>query len=72
MGAGLQRPVRPASGQIVVAAEISVESLDTVNLQEMVHAALGELARVGVIDTPRVLADGGYGPRHPNRGAGAG
>ncbi|MCW3005643.1 MAG: hypothetical protein JWP17_269, partial [Solirubrobacterales bacterium] len=66
MGAGRQRPGRPRSGQIVVAAEIGVESLDTVKLQPMVHAALDGLGRVGVSDTPRVLADGGYGPQHPS------
>jgi anaerobic selenocysteine-containing dehydrogenase len=32
-------------GQIVLAAEISSESLDTANLQPMVETALGELAR---------------------------
>src|SRR4051794_22043628 len=31
-------------GQIVLAAEISVESLDTANLQPMVETVLGELA----------------------------
>jgi transposase len=50
-----------ATGQIVVAAEISIESLDTANLAPMVHAALDELVRVGVEDRPGVvLADAGY------------
>ena len=48
-------------GQIVLAAEISTESLDTANLQPMVEAALGELEAAGVPDTPEiVLADAGY------------
>ena len=48
-------------GQIVLAAEISTESLDTANLQPMVETALDELARAGVTDTPGVvLADAGY------------
>jgi hypothetical protein len=48
-------------GQIVLAAEISVESLDTANLAPMVQTAIGELEAVGVTDTPGVvLADAGY------------
>ncbi len=48
-------------GQIVLAAEISTESLDTANLQPMVEMALGELAAAGVTETPgAVLADAGY------------
>jgi len=48
-------------GQIVLAAEISTESLDTANLLPMVKTALDELARAGVTDTPGVvLADAGY------------
>jgi hypothetical protein len=48
-------------GQIVLAAEISIESLDTANLEPMVRAALQELEAVGVSDTPEVvLADAGY------------
>ena len=48
-------------GQIVLAAEISVESLDTANLQPMVETALHELKRAGVTETPGVvLADAGY------------
>src|SRR3954454_4518104 len=45
-------------GQIVLAAEISTESLDTASLQPMVETALHELARAGVKETPGVvLAD---------------
>jgi hypothetical protein len=48
-------------GQIVLAAEISVESLDTANLQPLVETALGELAGAGFTETPDVvLADAGY------------
>jgi transposase len=48
-------------GQIVLAAEISVESLDTASLQPMVEAALRELAGAGVTETPGVVvADAGY------------
>src|SRR3954465_14056875 len=48
-------------GQIVLAAEISTESLDTASLQPMVETALHELARAGVKETPGVvLADAGY------------
>ncbi|MBA3262032.1 MAG: transposase [Thermoleophilaceae bacterium] len=47
--------------QIVVAAEISVESLDTANLQPMVETANAELNAAGVEDKPGVvLADAGY------------
>jgi transposase len=48
-------------GQIVLAAEISIESLDTANLQPMVQTALRELDAAGVTETPgAVLADAGY------------
>jgi transposase len=48
-------------GQIVLAAEISVESLDTANLQPMIETAISELEAVGVSDRPGVvLADAGY------------
>jgi transposase len=48
-------------GQIVLAAEISTESLDTANLQPMVETALVELAHAGVAQKPGiVLADAGY------------
>jgi transposase len=48
-------------GQIVLAAEISTESLDTANLQPMIETALGELEAAGVAETPGVvLADAGY------------
>jgi transposase len=47
--------------QIVVAADISIESLDTANLQPMVETARRELEAVGVTDKPGVvLADAGY------------
>jgi hypothetical protein len=47
--------------QIVVAAEISTESLDTANLQPMVETARAELEAAGVKETPGVvLADAGY------------
>jgi len=48
-------------GQIVIAAEISTESLDVGNLEPMVAKALDELAAVGVSERPGVaLADAGY------------
>ena len=48
-------------GQIVLAAEISIESLDTASLQPMVETAMRELAGAGVTETPGVvLADAGY------------
>jgi hypothetical protein len=48
-------------GQIVLAAEISTESLDTASLQPMVETAIRELGNVGVSETPGVvLADAGY------------
>ena len=47
--------------QIVVAAEISIESLDTANLRPMVESARTELQAAGVEDRPGVvLADAGY------------
>jgi hypothetical protein len=47
--------------QVVVAAEISTESLDTANLQPMVETACRELEAAGVTETPGVvLADAGY------------
>ena len=46
--------------QIVVAAEISTESLDTANLQPMVESACKELEAAGIAETPGVvLADAG-------------
>jgi hypothetical protein len=48
-------------GQIVIAAEISTESLDTANLAPMITAACQELERVGVAQRPAIaLADAGY------------
>jgi hypothetical protein len=47
--------------QVVVAAEISVESLDTANLQPLVETARRELKAAGVDEKPGVvLADAGY------------
>jgi len=47
--------------QIVIAADISTESLDTANLEPMVEAACAELEAAGVKDKPGVvLADAGY------------
>ncbi|HEV2771370.1 MAG TPA: transposase [Thermoleophilaceae bacterium] len=47
--------------QIVIAAEISTESLDTANLEPMVTSAREELRSAGVAETPDVvLADAGY------------
>jgi hypothetical protein len=49
------------TGQIVIAAEISVNSPDFGLLGAVCDAALSELAAVGVTDTPGVLvADAGY------------
>jgi hypothetical protein len=46
---------------MVLAAEISTESLDTANLQPMVETTLHELEHAGVAETPdMVLADAGY------------
>jgi hypothetical protein len=42
LGAGLQRQAAVTEEQIVVAAEISVESLDTANLQPMVETSRAE------------------------------
>jgi transposase len=57
-------------GQIVLAAAIGVESLDTANLEPMVKTAIGELEAVGVSDTPGVvLADAGYWKERRDRGA---
>ena len=48
-------------GQIILAAEISTESLDTANLAPMIETAIGELEAAGVTETPGVvLADAGY------------
>jgi hypothetical protein len=48
-------------GQIIIAAEISTESLDTANLQPMIQTACHELARAGLNQRPGVaLADAGY------------
>ena len=48
-------------GQIIVAAEIAVESPDFGHLEPAVRAALGELDEAGVTQRPEtVLADAGY------------
>jgi transposase len=48
-------------GQIVLAAEVSTESLDTENLESMVNSACQELEGAGVEETPGlVLGDAGY------------
>ena len=50
-----------ATGQIVIAAEISTESLDTANLQPMIQTACQELQAAGIDQRPEiVLADAGY------------
>jgi transposase len=47
--------------QVVIAADISTESLDTANLEPMVEAACESLEAAGVSDSPGVvLADAGY------------
>jgi transposase len=47
--------------QIVIAAEVTVDSPDFGHLEPMVRAALSELGYAGVTDTPEVvLADAGY------------
>ncbi len=47
--------------QIVIAADISTESLDTANLEPMVEEACAALEAAGVTDKPGVvLADAGY------------
>src|SRR3989441_1002446 len=47
--------------QVIIAADISTESLDTANLEPMVEAACEALEAAGVSDTPGVvLADAGY------------
>src|SRR3954451_4344292 len=58
---GYNAPAVVGEGQIVLAAEISTESLDTATLQPMVQPAIGEREAVGVTATPGVvLADAGY------------
>ena len=58
-GYNAQAAVTPE--QIVIAAEISTESLDTANLEPMVRTARAELEAAGVTDKPGVvLADAGY------------
>jgi len=58
-GYNAQAVVTP--GQIVIAAEISTESLDTQNLEPMIATARRELEQAGISDKPGVvLADAGY------------
>src|SRR3954452_13413485 len=58
---GYNAQAAATTDQIVVAAEISIESLDTANLQPMVDTARRELEAAGVTDKPGVvLADAGY------------
>jgi hypothetical protein len=47
--------------QIVIAADISTESLDTASLQPMIELACSELQAAGVTEQPGIaLADAGY------------
>jgi hypothetical protein len=47
--------------QVIIAADISTESLDTANFEPMVEAACAALEAAGVTDKPGVvLADAGY------------
>jgi hypothetical protein len=49
------------SDQVIIAADISTESLDTANLEPMVADACAALEAAGVTDKPGVvLADAGY------------
>jgi Transposase DDE domain/Transposase domain (DUF772) len=58
---GYNAQLAVGEGQIVLAAEISTESLDTENLEAMVNSACQELEAAGVDDTPGlVLGDAGY------------
>jgi hypothetical protein len=58
---GYNAQAAATADQIIVAAEISIESLDTANLQPMVETARHELEAAGISDTPGVvLADAGY------------
>jgi hypothetical protein len=48
--------------QIVVAAEVTIDSPDFGHLEPMVEAAEAELERAGVTESPEVVvADAGYG-----------
>jgi hypothetical protein len=48
-------------GQIVVAAEITVDSPDFGHLEPMIHATLRDLQEAGIAERPHtVLADAGY------------
>jgi hypothetical protein len=50
-----------SEGQIVPAAEISVDAPDFAHLEPIVEATTGELAKAGVPESPEVVvADAGY------------
>src|SRR5215216_3538346 len=58
---GYNAQAAATADQIIVAAEISIVSLDTANLQPMVETARQELEAAGVSEKPGVvLADAGY------------
>jgi hypothetical protein len=58
---GYNAQVVTTADQIVIAAEVTVDSPDFGHLEPMVRAALSELDYAGVTDTPEVgLADAGY------------
>jgi hypothetical protein len=60
------------AGQIVLAAGISTESLDTENLEPMIATACDELERAGVSETPGlVLGDAGYWKNNAIQATGA-
>jgi hypothetical protein len=60
-GAGLQRPAVCSERQIVIAAEVTVDSPDFGHLGPMVEATGRELAAARITDAPEVvLADAGY------------
>src|SRR3954447_17530944 len=49
------------AGQIVIAADVTVDSPDFGHFEPMITAAQGELTRIGITATPEVvLADAGY------------
>jgi hypothetical protein len=58
---GYNAPAVVTAEQIVIAAEVTVDSPDFGHLEPMVSAAQTELANAGIRDTPQVvLADAGY------------
>jgi transposase len=49
------------AGQVIVAADVTQQANDSGQLEPMIAATLGELARAGITQRPEtVLADGGY------------